>query len=72
MYAGSSFQIIPGTSWKGGVTKISLPKPTKSDRRGPKVADIATIPNQKFVIAIKYSQMVEPAPTFELPNQFLV
>ncbi len=36
------------------------------------MTDIATIPNNKFVIAIKYSRIIKPTPTFELPNQFLV
>ena len=36
------------------------------------MTDIATIPNNEFVIAMEYSRIIEPAPTFELPNQFLV
>ncbi len=36
------------------------------------MTDIATIPNNKFVIAMEYSTIIEPAPTFEFSNQFLV
>lgn len=36
------------------------------------MANIDTISNNKFVIAIKYSKIIGPALTFELPNQFLV
>ena len=38
----------------------------------PKVAKIATIPNDKFVIWIEYSGRMDETPTFPLPNQFLV
>ena len=36
------------------------------------MADTDTIPNHEFVIMMEYSRIIEPAPTFELPNQFLV
>ncbi len=36
------------------------------------MADIDTILNYKFVITMEYSKIIEPAPIFELPNQFLV
>ncbi len=33
MYSGWTFHIIPGSSRKGGDTKISLPKLTESDQK---------------------------------------
>ena len=36
------------------------------------MADTNTIPKYEFVIMMKYSRIIEPAPTFELPNLFLV
>lgn len=37
-----------------------------------KVANTNTIPNYKFGIMMEYSRNMEPTPTFELPNQFLI
>ncbi len=36
------------------------------------MTNIAIIPNNEFVIAIEYSGIIEPTPTIELPNRFLV
>ena len=43
-----------------------------ANRNRPKVAKIATIPNDEFVISIEYSGIMEATPTFALSNQFLV
>lgn len=43
-----------------------------TNRNRPKVAKIATIPNDEFVISIEYSGIMKATPTFALPNQFLV
>lgn len=43
-----------------------------ANQNWPKIAKIATISNNEFIIAIKYFRMMEAASTFALPNQFLV